>query len=456
MALRLDFDEFKKLDKAIIEKLGHDEVGRCKWSKLSQDEQYDVAYVAVHSESNYECSLEATNFHKLLEIIQERIGGEDVQRSLIQQQLSVSMKSLSFDTNIANELRKIHDMNKGLGMRQTPYTEYFWKAYRACSMVNVEQFKSDMEHSALHAPLIQLKEYYKFATHIESEPQEYTKIIEEMVSLVRLLIRTALDHESLSDGLTPSGSFLGQPLVDWDAKAFCWVDLTTCDDCTEGFECRKMQHLSWNPNVDDAEQWEFYDAHPYHRKGGWRNRVTDCVIHGVKHQNMQLPPVNNAHHWKRCQLGWENKYTNTIVAQKYNPVAGKVTWKTLTPRDFCTINESILLLSYSRSFCEYFGREKVLLERNLHAYNDVVRRVSGIGLLENDQARTLLGRRTHTMLQKALMGTFHDDGTFVPDYPDKFQFVAQVKMPSCLSDPDHWGHLIWMFCEFMDSLDRKV
>lgn len=53
-------------------------------------------------------------------------------------------------------------------------------------------------------------------------------------------------------------------------------------------------------------------------------------------------------------------------------------------------------------------------------------------------------------------GTYDNDtGDFTPLHPDEYKKVAHVKMPRRLSDPNHWGHLAWKFCEFMDALKEQ-
>lgn len=36
-------------------------------------------------------------------------------------------------------------------------------------------------------------------------------------------------------------------------------------------------------------------------------------------------------------------------------------------------------------------------------------------------------------------------------HPEKYKLVAQVVMPTLLSDPSHWGHVARQFCEYMDG-----
>lgn len=107
-------------------------------------------------------------------------------------------------------------------------------------------------------------------------------------------------------------------------------------------------------------------------------------------------------------------------------------WDNITPHDVYTIANSVLLLSFHKSFCLYFGREKVSLEA-------IVR----------DYAKT---RHSNGAFQTHVDGTYDKaTGEFLPVNPDQYRLLAQIEMPRLLSDPDHWGYLVWMFFEFLDA-----
>lgn len=130
-----------------------------------------------------------------------------------------------------------------------------------------------------------------------------------------------------------------------------------------------------------------------------------------------------------------------------------MTWGRLSPLDFCTIANSILLLSYNKHFCKVFGPEKVRLESIVHEFNDLKSRVSK--RLDNERVLSGQERTAHAWFCDYTQGTYDAlTGEFVAKYPEKYEMVAQIEMPNSLSDPTHWGHLAWLFCEFMDSLDN--
>jgi GTPase SAR1 family protein len=87
------------------------------------------------------------------------------------------------------------------------------------------------------------------------------------------------------------------------------------------------------------------------------------------------------------------------------------TWESISLDDWTTILDSILLLSCDRSFCEEFGKEKIEIHK-------VIRRICGY---------MQAGRAT----------------TCTP--------TPKVTVPEFPANPDHWGHLIWMFCNFMEE-----
>jgi hypothetical protein len=175
---------------------------------------------------------------------------------------------------------------------------------------------------------------------------------------------------------------------------------------------------------------------------------TSGGVHSGGPQNL---PADNPHHWERHGNGWKNKYTDKVVAGEHNPVTGKVTWSKLTPYDWRTMLNSILLLSYSKHFCEYFGREKVWIERYVHEH------VLFIGRLQKEHKSSCPWRVAHfraIAVHRFLQGSHNENGVFVPKYPDKYKLVVQIELPERLSDPDHWGHLAWRFCQFMEAREK--
>lgn len=69
-------DELHQLGKVCIDRIGHEEVGKFEWNRLSNDTQYDVVYNAVNDSSQYEVRLASSNFDKFLRLLDMFIGSE--------------------------------------------------------------------------------------------------------------------------------------------------------------------------------------------------------------------------------------------------------------------------------------------------------------------------------------------------------------------------------------------
>jgi hypothetical protein len=443
----LNFDNFKKLNKDLVERLGRDEVGKSRWRSLTPDEKNLAAYKAVTSDT-YKHSFEDTNFDKLLQAFALRVGGNEAQLSLIGNQLKLILNSLSFDTVVAQELGRLSYIYRALPWKAIPYKIQFWGVYTECIKPCVASLKSDANHRGLQRAMSQLIAYAQFVEeNEENDDIERKKIVKEMTSLVCLQIHVLLEHNREPNGWTKECFSLYRELYEWDGTHKCWVDLTTCGPhCSEGFECRSEEHLVWWNHKGAPGQWE-------HRQNSgcdeWYNATTGQSIPWGRFDDMLKPPPTAfaAPASPPAQLIFGTSQTTASAQFEFDT---KIMWDNLTPIDLCTISESILLLAYSRTFCLYFGREKALLERSVSQFNYWIAYLDTAnlaGTLED----TLLMRRAHTLLVKALQGSHNDKGEFVPKYPHQYKLVVHVEMPRRLSDPSHWGHLAWQFCEFMDA-----
>jgi hypothetical protein len=113
-ASRLSYEEFKKLDKALVDKLGCEEFGKSKWRKLTQDEKYIAAFDAVSCQSSCEENLKATNFRVFLDALQRIVGSDAAQQALIEHQIAVALNKVSFEQIIAHKLKKVYDLHQAL------------------------------------------------------------------------------------------------------------------------------------------------------------------------------------------------------------------------------------------------------------------------------------------------------------------------------------------------------
>jgi GTPase SAR1 family protein len=156
-ACRLGLDNFKKLDKELINKIGQFEVSPRKWKSLTQQQKYVTAYGAVSDESEYKEWLAAINFDKLLKVLGVAVGGATTQSQLIGQQLDIAMKKLDSTGNILQQLTLIMDQSKTLGQLNTVLlSETFFDLYRKQQAVAFATYEKRMDLHGLHCGMDQL------------------------------------------------------------------------------------------------------------------------------------------------------------------------------------------------------------------------------------------------------------------------------------------------------------
>ena len=146
----------------------------------------------------------------------------------------------------------------------------------------------------------------------------------------------------------------------------------------------------------------------------WYNDGVKHSEHKSKSKHPESGMYTSHWNWKRGQGGkWYNKYdTNgTRVGSKdMNPALYKPSWKNLQPKDWCTIFFSILLVKYNKHFCKDFSAEIVKLE-----------------------------------MRKCFTIRFSGSS---------WEGRNVLKDPTSLCDPNHFGSLSYMYCEFLDTFSK--
>ena len=194
------------------------------------------------------------------------------------------------------------------------------------------------------------------------------------------------------------------------------------------------------------------------------------------------------------------------TASKYSSLSS-VSWKLLSPYDWATIYSSILVVASDRHFVEKFGKQKMLLDRLVSKSHDLIyqqhdsvilqspskpsHRISTekrIQLEHNQPStrnrihRLFRGRQKSIDNEKDINGQNHglcednvslydpfttsDDcpslshaldgfyslqrmGEFIPKYPETHGCVVNLEPPQLPSDPKHFGHVAWTYCNMM-------
>jgi hypothetical protein len=391
----LSLEKFRSLDLEWIEKIGIDEVSRSKWRQLSPRDKYNVAYKAICNETVFEESLGNTKFPTFLTAVKEAVGGTEVQLKLIQKQLAVALLAVrTFDETTVATISKIKCISEHLGIpTDMTFNDRFWATYERYLMEAIETYKLNTDHKVFHVAMSQLIAYNNELGQSVSTERERRKVLDEMISLVRLQLTELLKY------------------------AESWQE----------------RYLN---NIDMIDSFAFFDE----LESAWYR------IHDRAHCDstpIDQPFGDFGHYWKRVGIeSWKNKYTEEVKNSKCNPVTLKEDWFDLSMRDFEIAFASILLASSSKAFCLHFGREKMRMDSLMRKF-DALQEMYSLSCPDAARFRCMF---------RSLAGSYDDDGEFSPINTDKYEIFVHLKLPKQISDPEHWGHLVWKFCEFMEKI----
>jgi hypothetical protein len=195
--------------------------------------------------------------------------------------------------------------------------------------------------------------------------------------------------------------------------------------------------------------WERFHACFVLKEGEWYQRedameievlIEDNVPYSLSEYSFEIVHESYPWHRKRDGTGWQHEQ----VEGDNNPTSEKpcgLTWENLTYQDWVTILSSLLLVSHNPNFYERFGNEKIRLEFLLQRHS----------LFANGLAtRKTYAEQVALFNVPIMTDGDYVDGTFVPNDPLMYSYVYQIFNPQVVSDPSHWGHLVWKCCNQMD------
>ncbi|GAX16055.1 hypothetical protein FisN_20Hu270 [Fistulifera solaris] len=242
----MTFDQFKKFDKDLIEKIGREEVGKFRWKNLSEDKKYQAVYEAVSEEGQYKERLEATNFDKFLEALRDFIGDELAQLKILQEQVRVSLKNLSPKEGLANQFRAAYEKSKAVGMQFANLSDHFWTTYNELEKQVMSDVKGPTTIGLLSEAMTELKCFHNLANQASWE-EDQNKALERMRGLIRRPLLLVFEKASECTNKMASGAYLPKsPPHEWsDLSPLDWH--TICNSflllsynktfcCTFGFE----------------------------------------------------------------------------------------------------------------------------------------------------------------------------------------------------------------------------
>ena len=165
-AARLTRSTVHELSRECLDKIGHEEVGKVKWRRMSKVKKFDLIYDVVKDKTQYEERLSLSNFDTFLKSLSSAVGGAENQKNLIEQQMKVQLKKLkvSFDNNVlfADRLEKVSSCCIALGKPINHLSTKFWGLYNSCQEKAIQKFDENPANvKYLHKPMKELQCYWK-------------------------------------------------------------------------------------------------------------------------------------------------------------------------------------------------------------------------------------------------------------------------------------------------------
>ena len=166
---------------------------------------------------------------------------------------------------------------------------------------------------------------------------------------------------------------------------------------------------------------------------------------GGKALNHNLPE-----HWKwlKNRSQWKNTCTGLVVPgnEDENPGFRLTSWDDMTPRDWITVIDSIMLMSYNKYFCENFGAEIV----ELKWLDRTGKFVDFHNAASSNRFDCIAAANSDDELDRMLISELA-----AKDDSDPMANATRISVPDSPSDAKHWGHMIWLFGEFMNEQEEK-
>jgi len=105
-------------------------------------------------------------------------------------------------------------------------------------------------------------------------------------------------------------------------------------------------------------------------------------------------------------------------------------WTDLTAKDCNLLNNSILSMRYNRHFCENFGKA-----------------IGNLCWLLDPRSPMFHSRR-HDLPSNS-------ESNFTGPGTTKKSTSSLIMMPDSPKDPNHWGHLVWLYCNWINWIETR-
>lgn len=445
----MTLEQFQQFDKTLIEKLGRQEVG-WQWRKLSELDKIQTAHALVSDSAFYTDRIRDTNFDKFLAALRAAVGGSNTQVALIQKQIEVELRALSHGKDICKNIQGIYRKRLVLGEPTGDLPASYWCAYDGAEKVALASFtESPLNVESLASPFREISEYYRFACSV-GWTLEADLAKARLLRLVRLQFGTIFERGCGATILT-NGSPVAvkngatEPLISWsELHSLDWVTI-----------CQSLLVLSCNLT---------FCVKLFHEKAAVEALLRKWAAAPMPQPNCgTCPRCGTALDLNQFCSGCKTFFAPTesceILKRKADDDSSRLKYSlfhdtALSPLPFKCTKGCTLSSNGHCAPCDVFYTWKGDPRKSTcFECNGTILTPSGRCDYQYCRSTVRLKIEEHPLWDEVFGSRVYDasEGSFEPKHPG---IKVRVPVPVTLSDPQHFGHLAWQYCQFMDALDE--
>lgn len=397
----LQCDEIGNIGSQYIDKIGREEIGKYRWKRQPQEMKHALVYEVVSDLNQYRERMEASNFDKFVEVLGNCVGGKKNQANILERQLTQKIEKLKPTEGFTDCLISIFETSEVLQKSTGYLKDKFWELYKKCVDVAFKAF-SENPHDKI---LLQtsMKEIQRYETTLYAKLIYKDDCSSKAKKAEKSMIRSSM-----------------KSLI----KRYCDIIVAKETNST----APKLREDPWHFHENCALIKSMTGKHIFRYDNYWYAKSTGERRHGIKTVHPEIDQYPSHWEWDEVNELWKSKYTGKTIKSKRNPVINSqlLVGNFFSPQEWNAILSSVLLMKYSKYFCENFGREILALEW---------------------RQRMPLSFDFCTSCETANCGCTKD--AMSPPLPGTESILNSI--PSSPSNPEHWGHLIWLLCKFVKN-----
>jgi small GTP-binding protein len=409
----LSFDEFQKYDdKDLIEKYGREYIGRAKWKKLTNQQKVKAVYEIVNDPEMRQEGMEISNLVRLLQVFDKCVGGVETQMDLIIDRLDSTLQSITVGTTgMTLQLAELYKSYKFLatstkaekilvdGTKQM--TSWFWDQLRSYQDQAVDLFRQEpMSVNELASVVTELELFRDF---VKCFPEDQKLAAEAKIKRkMEWLIKSYLEI-LIRQGKTYQQEPAKKKGLEWEfLSAEDWVNL-------------------WGSVLLVASDRHFVNTF------GVEKLQIDALMHDAR--NMGDNRLDGIHGCVNCKgaysvfsgLRWCGR---CLVAPVFSlRQEGKML-------DICAVCRGEV--DSTSGICKVSGcgsLHRMKIDKMFYCqWSDTVKANKECSKCGNGGCSEVSRRKVYCGIP--------------------------IAVPRSLANPDHFGHLLWRYCEFMRTLEE--